>query len=108
FCFFFSSRRRHTRSKRDWSSDVCSSDLRENISQYTANPSCCPFIRIDSRWTVMTPRGGYEIMQIGIPEVMTLTGVGRNRLYAFEIGRASCREVVEVWVVVGELRNKRC
>src|SRR5699024_6588306 len=28
FDFFFSSRRRHTRSKRDWSSDVCSSDLR--------------------------------------------------------------------------------
>src|SRR5699024_11756760 len=26
YCFF-SSRRRHTRSKRDWSSDVCSSDL---------------------------------------------------------------------------------
>src|SRR2546428_10104473 len=25
-CFFFSSRRRHTRSDRDWSSDVCSSD----------------------------------------------------------------------------------
>src|SRR6266513_211160 len=25
--FFFSSRRRHTRSKRDWISDVCSSDL---------------------------------------------------------------------------------
>src|SRR5699024_10904571 len=28
---FFSSRRRHTRSKRDWSSDVCSSDLYFNI-----------------------------------------------------------------------------
>src|SRR6266536_3700155 len=27
FFFFFSSRRRHTRSTRDWSSDVCSSDL---------------------------------------------------------------------------------
>src|SRR6266496_3920640 len=27
--FFFSSRRRHTRSLRDWSSDVCSSDLGE-------------------------------------------------------------------------------
>src|SRR6266508_6009618 len=27
-CFFFSSRRRHTRWPRDWSSDVCSSDLR--------------------------------------------------------------------------------
>src|SRR5690625_2141303 len=26
-CFFFSSRRRHTRWPRDWSSDVCSSDL---------------------------------------------------------------------------------
>src|SRR5579884_4051425 len=28
FVFFFSSRRRHTRWPRDWSSDVCSSDLR--------------------------------------------------------------------------------
>src|SRR6266852_8370901 len=27
FVFFFSSRRRHTRCYRDWSSDVCSSDL---------------------------------------------------------------------------------
>src|SRR5215813_8898651 len=27
FFFFFSSRRRHTRCGRDWSSDVCSSDL---------------------------------------------------------------------------------
>src|SRR5207249_8815041 len=32
FLFFFSSRRRHTRSKRDWSSDVCSSDLLKKIS----------------------------------------------------------------------------
>src|SRR5699024_11788718 len=31
--FFFSSRRRHTRSKRDWSSDVCSSDLLMNLSK---------------------------------------------------------------------------
>src|SRR5690606_40422410 len=29
FFFFFSSRRRHTRFSRDWSSDVCSSDLDE-------------------------------------------------------------------------------
>src|SRR5699024_743528 len=29
--FFFSSRRRHTRSKRDWSSDVCSSDLHPEV-----------------------------------------------------------------------------
>src|SRR5690606_41868341 len=35
FClllFFFSSRRRHTRFSRDWSSDVCSSDLVEIIA----------------------------------------------------------------------------
>src|SRR3989449_10977572 len=46
--FFFSSRRRHTRCSRDWSSDVCSSDLlilAENCggsdgnSGITANPA---------------------------------------------------------------------
>src|SRR5690554_4238751 len=31
--FFFSSRRRHTRCGRDWSSDVCSSDLLKGDSQ---------------------------------------------------------------------------
>src|SRR5690349_23747802 len=31
--FFFSSRRRHTRSLRDWSSDVCSSDLVDDRRQ---------------------------------------------------------------------------
>src|SRR6266508_5755067 len=41
--FFFSSRRRHTRWPRDWSSDVCSSDLaaraerRENLVGTEAN-----------------------------------------------------------------------
>src|SRR5690349_23489399 len=34
FFFFFSSRRRHTRSLRDWSSDVCSSDLRETVARF--------------------------------------------------------------------------
>src|SRR5216684_5355691 len=29
--FFFSSRRRHTRCSRDWSSDVCSSDLHDAL-----------------------------------------------------------------------------
>src|SRR5207249_9375495 len=33
--FFFSSRRRHTRSKRDWSSDVCSSDLNRSEALLT-------------------------------------------------------------------------
>src|SRR6266403_2944034 len=34
--FFFSSRRRHTRSLRDWSSDVCSSDLTMSWLQFEA------------------------------------------------------------------------
>src|SRR5699024_2351219 len=36
FLFFFSSRRRHTRSKRDWSSDVCSSDY---MTDFTGSQS---------------------------------------------------------------------
>src|SRR5699024_12053121 len=39
--FFFSSRRRHTRSKRDWSSDVCSSDLSwtgKAVKHFMRNP----------------------------------------------------------------------
>src|SRR6266542_3837860 len=36
--FFFSSRRRHTRCYRDWSSDVCSSDLRFLDSADTRTP----------------------------------------------------------------------
>src|SRR5256885_14396544 len=32
FFFFFSSRRRHTRLQGDWSSDVCSSDLRQETA----------------------------------------------------------------------------
>src|SRR5699024_11492478 len=43
--FFFSSRRRHTRSKRDWSSDVCSSDLPASDSWCTGR---MPALRIRS------------------------------------------------------------
>src|SRR5579871_2900656 len=43
YFFFFSSRRRHTRSLRDWSSDVCSSDLDPSSSRATRSSSitCC-------------------------------------------------------------------
>src|SRR2546429_8165008 len=51
--FFFSSRRRHTRCSRDWSSDVCSSDLTTAVAtsrgeaRHAANECdikvfCCP------------------------------------------------------------------
>src|SRR5437868_15510472 len=42
--FFFSSRRRHTRSKRDWSSDVCSSDLGRHWC-------CCGTARSSARYS---------------------------------------------------------
>src|SRR5687768_18277670 len=35
--FFFSSRRRHTRCSRDWSSDVCSSDLYRKLAAVVPN-----------------------------------------------------------------------
>src|SRR5699024_10176920 len=42
--FLFSSRRRHTRSKRDWSSDVCSSDLlgQGNFGSPGNDPAAAP------------------------------------------------------------------
>src|SRR3989449_3054763 len=56
FFFFFSSRRRHTRCSRDWSSDVCSSDLVRD------NQMVLRFDRIE-------PPGGK------VPLVATVTGV---------------------------------
>src|SRR2546429_925444 len=38
--FFFSSRRRHTRCSRDWSSDVCSSDLSDRVCRFMCPPFC--------------------------------------------------------------------
>src|SRR3989442_3398419 len=49
-CFFFSSRRRHTRCGRDWSSDVCSSDL----AQCTDTPWTGLLF-----WSVAITRYGY-------------------------------------------------
>src|SRR5438105_7056512 len=40
--FFFSSRRRHTRSTRDWSSDVCSSDLLLGGARHRDGTAECP------------------------------------------------------------------
>src|SRR3712207_4685791 len=47
YYFFFSSRRRHTRYWRDWSSDVCSSDL-----------TCRPWCSSLGRLPVVVPDGG--------------------------------------------------
>src|SRR5207253_8599750 len=71
FFFFFSSRRRHTRWPRDWSSDVCSSDLMRAMSGRD-------FARLLERhgWTLLRVSGSHHIY-------------GKA---GTEIGRASCRK----------------
>src|SRR6266511_1276661 len=48
FFFFFSSRRRHTRFSRDWSSDVCSSDLRQRDAVFVIGRLRTPRPAVDA------------------------------------------------------------
>src|SRR6266536_4049106 len=60
--FFFSSRRRHTSSTRDWSSDVCSSDLPgETADDYRDIGRLHPLL---APWTKQTPVEALEIVRI--------------------------------------------
>src|SRR5207249_5250446 len=59
FSFFFSSRRRHTRSKRDWSSDVCSSDL--FLDLYLVQSGALSFERDDVGRSSADPSGGNRL-----------------------------------------------
>src|SRR6266508_220981 len=72
FFFFFSSRRRHTRWPRDWSSDVCSSDLAQRG------------VVVESRQRVRRATAGADA-----DDDVLRTDTRRR-----EIGRASCRERV--------------
>src|SRR5699024_11938039 len=101
--FFFSSRRRHTRSKRDWSSDVCSSDLAALTDAHRFGPD-----------VVLTPhRGEAERLATRLhldpelpgallaPALARATGATVLLKGAVKIGRASCREREEnCWVCV--------
>src|SRR5207253_4767894 len=82
FSFFFSSRRRHTRWPRDWSSDVCSSDLR---GAGGAARDECDWSRHGRRARAVLPA-----LSRGVEE----------------IGRASCRERVESAVGGGSVKRK--
>src|SRR5699024_11561205 len=75
--FFFSSRRRHTRSKRDWSSDVCSSDL----AQYAIDPQLRRHLFTQSMMEHSKATRVYY---------------GSTDVVFHQIGRASCRERVEI------------
>src|SRR3712207_9263197 len=72
--FFFSSRRRHTRYWRDWSSDVCSSDLsstRRGTSCATATPTTTRLLGTRRCWAAGCPStstsagGGWEGVGVG-------------------------------------------
>src|SRR5690606_39650426 len=95
--FFFSSRRRHTRFSRDWSSDVCSSDLAcaaESLPAYVHAPYLINF----GSHTEATVERSVESLrhslrrgrEIGALGVVVHTGS------ATEIGRASRRERGEI------------
>src|SRR5258707_9995462 len=85
FFFFFSSRRRHTRYWRDWSSDVCSSDL---IILDEATEGLAPLIR-DDIWRCLTAlkRAGQSILVID-KNVEALIEIA-DRHYVIERGRVT-------------------
>src|SRR2546422_1246871 len=87
FFFFFSSRRRHTRCSRDWSSDVCSSDLRE--SQMVADIDQA-LMRIEEGSYGQCVRCSKPIDERRLEALPT----ARYDATCQEIGRASCRERV--------------
>src|SRR5690606_40299400 len=97
--FFFSSRRRHTRFSRDWSSDVCSSDLGgRGVEGKIAAAHYCRIHRV--------PFLGIGLgMQSAVIEyarhVCGLSDASSTELDPDtpQIGRASCRE--RVWISSG-------
>src|SRR5690606_40389671 len=76
--FFFSSRRRHTRFSRDWSSDVCSSDLEQHGGDHSDRAAVRPVAQDQSEGD--DHRRGQRVAR----------SVAQQ-----QIGRASCRERVE-------------
>src|SRR5205085_8818675 len=100
FCFFFSSRRRHTRFDCDWSSDVCSSDLRGAFQLGHV------YYRMGTPNTAALEAAVAELE--GAPAAFsaasgmgTITAVILALAQSGEIGRASCRERVEISVGAG-------
>src|SRR5690606_39296991 len=105
-CFFFSSRRRHTSFSRDWSSDVCSSDLYgpQQLPAYAAGQDPAGlYVRYAAR-DVVYLLGSADTN----PEDHGLDKrCGAEAQGATQIGRASCRERVETTVVGASGRKDR-
>src|SRR5690606_19254565 len=67
--FFFSSRRRHTRFSRDWSSDVCSSDLIPSVSDPAAVEEICDLVSGDG-----------EASQLAVPLPVPIRSTGHDEV----------------------------
>src|SRR5256884_4605976 len=99
--FFFSSRRRHTRCSRDWSSDVCSSDLGTCSSRKSATNSIVwatgqdiPFVP-NKRFGGVTLGGKIAPIFFNTQEDSGSLPIEVDvTKLEMEIGRASCRERV--------------
>src|SRR5258707_11728973 len=89
FFFFFSSRRRHTRYWRDWSSDVCSSDL---LLPHHAGAQHQP-VGDDFRLLRGLAQDRQEKAGQAHQRLKNRVG-GPSAAVKAEIGRASCRERV--------------
>src|SRR5688572_12301929 len=93
-CFFFSSRRRHTRFDCDWSSDVCSSDLRgRDIHVALASTHTAAAILAFSRPGVTIVEGGHEAAALAPVAIDILEPFSRMRDAAAE-GRVP---VLQAW-----------
>src|SRR5699024_11474628 len=104
--FFFSSRRRHTRSKRDWSSDVCSSDLRAPQHRYTRQTCYRPGLLAYAEHLVdvMVSLAAAELLATR-GEATAAVAAADMAIMSAQIGRASCRARAE-WSEGGEERKR--
>src|SRR5207245_3349468 len=98
--FFVSSTRRHTRCYRDWSSDVCSSDLGVwQIADVYLDGTISEMATRRSEFAaILRAQGITGLIQTLNAKANTLTG---------EIGRASCRERVSLRVVRAQVGATR-
>src|SRR5699024_11266232 len=96
-----SSRRRHTRSKRDWSSDVCSSDLAHATVTRNHEDGCAlRILRLPDHLVIQGAGGSQTLDHLGDLMSVRLRSVDASlslRDPRGEIGRASCRKRVESW-----------
>src|SRR5690606_40845931 len=106
--FFFSSRRRHTRFSRDWSSDVCSSDLTHRVEvEKLGLEAFITFALENQNLYRVVMESQFVDESIYREYYQTLANAYADRLNeAQQIGRASCRGRVEVAVVDGVAKEK--